>query len=103
MSTLKVKLRIYNINNINSMETIKKIVQDHPVSVIGLALLGIISGGVTIYAWLFPPSQKPVYNLSHVNIITPSLTEKASGLNITYNGETIDNLTIIKILLIQFY
>ena len=98
MPTLQVKLRIYNIKNINAMEKIKKIVQDHPISVIGLALLGILSGGVTIYAWLFPPSQRPVYNISHVNIITPTLTEKASGLNITYNGETIDNLTIKKVI-----
>ena len=90
------------MNNNNSMEIIKKIIQDHPFPVIGLALFGIIGTGVTIYAWLFPPSQRPVYNISHVHIITPTLTEKASGLNITYNGETIDNLTISKIGLINW-
>ncbi len=83
------------------LEKISNFLKDHPIAVTILALLGVASGGVTIYVWLFPPSQKPVYNIYNINIITPSLTEKASVLNITYNGETIDNLTISKIGLIN--
>ncbi len=83
------------------LEKISNFLKDHPIAVTILALMGVASGGVTIYVWLFPPSQKPVYNISNVSIITPTLTEKASGLNITYNGETIDNLTISKIGLIN--
>lgn len=76
-------------------------IQHHPVIVIFLAVFGVLGGAASIYALFSKKEQKPVYHKSSVSVVTSTLTDKASGLKISYNDEPINNLTISKIGLIN--
>ncbi len=84
-------------NTKNVWETLSDLFQNHPIIFISITLLSVAGSIGTIYSLFFIKMQRPRYHVSSINIITSHITEKASGLKITYDCEEINNLTISKI------
>lgn len=75
--------------------------EEHPIYKLLALIALLVTVGIPAYNLLVNQGKKPVYHTSSISVITSTLTDKASELEIRYNDNPINNLTISKIGLIN--